>query len=527
MFNPKKNTSSNLSRYIFGTLGILVIIVFYLFSTKALYGNVDSNSLYLDPPYDSNIGAFELSHERSSYATMLSLDERGKVDLTKRLADIAAPDAGYYEGRFYSFFPPGLAYGGLPFYRLGKQYDLSLFFTYFTIVIYAILALLVLYRICRDIFKLPVWVSYFVVINTGLASTFLNFVVTFYQHVPSAFFTLLAYYAAYKYKYSKSAGLLWASVVWSCYGLSIFFDYPNLIIMLPILVYFLFSGLRIVKENEKVRYGIRNSLLASLIVISAWGSIHIFYNYKNFDNWKRFSNSLPRYAPHINDTLEVLEIANTKEISEHKEQISFSLNETNLFTGFGVLLIGLNKSVLAYFPMYLVSLVLLFFLREKLSLDTLIPLFVIATNLFIYASFHDPWGGWGYGPRYLVVTMPFASIYFGMWLATNRFVLLKKISALLLYAYATAVALLGVVGKNYVIPKPESDYDLLIRPMNFWSNFKFIQLGQNGNFMYNTFLSGTLTLEYYYFLMLVSSILLVLLVLFVIPHLIKVDKNQG
>ncbi len=502
---------------IFACLGLIVIVLFYLSSTKAVGGNVDSKSPLLQPPYNGQISAFELSHERSSYATLLSLAERNKVDLTRELADVSAPDAGFYKGRFFSFFPPGIAYVGLPFYKLGQYFNLSLFFVYSTEIIFAVLSLIVLFKISKEIFKLPVWTACFVVISTGIGSTFLNFVITFYQHVPSVFFLLTAYYSVYRYRNSIKFGFLWASLFWSCFGASIFFDYPNLILMSPILIYFLVSGVKVSIFSSSYKVSVRNSFLLSMLVISVWIGMHVVYNYKNFDNWKRFSNSLPRYAPHFKDTFEEVTKEDTEKVASEKEAISYSLNETSFINGLWVILFQTNKGLWIFYPIYFFSFLGLWKLRKNLNPDLIIPLGIMLVNLFLYASFHDPWGGWGWGPRYLIPSIPCAAIYFGVWLSGRKYVLGRKLLALLLFSYASAVSLLGVVGKNHIIPKPESELDLYIRPLNFWTGYKFVQRGENGTFLYNTFLRDKMRPITYYYLLAGTSIVICVFTLWVVP----------
>lgn len=488
-----------------------------------MYGNIDSNSKYLQPPYDGQYSAFETSHDRSSYATLLALDENGTTSLTQKLADTATPDAGYYKGKFYSFFPPGLAYGALPFYKLGKVFNLSLFFAYFTIIIYAVLSLMVLYKISREVFYLPIWVSSFVVICTALASTYLNYVVTFYQHVPGVFFLLTMYYTAFRFKHSEKYGLVWASLSLACYGFSSFFDYPNLVLLSPILIYLIHSGLKFSSDNRSVKIGIKTSLLASSLVLITIGVTHMYYNYTNFGNFKRFSNSLPMYAPYL-DREAGREKPNEDESSvEKKEQISFSLTETNLTRGTYSILFEVSKSLLTNFPLYFLFILGVWSQRKKMNIDKLILLSVMVVNFFLYASFNDPWGGWAFGPRYLVPSMPIAILFFSIWLSGENWVVPRKLVALAFFSYGAVCAFIGVVAINSTIPFAVYQPYMNNRPIHFLDDFRFLEIGKNGTFIYNTYLKDKVSLQEYYFILVGLAFALCIFCLFVLPFFERIN----
>ena len=104
---------------------------------------------------------FELSPERGRYAHVVALAETGHYELSQEWANAVYPDVGYVNGKFYSFFAPGISYMAAPFYLLGKNYDLAQVFTFGFVSLMSILAMIFLYKIAREILLFPVWVSLF------------------------------------------------------------------------------------------------------------------------------------------------------------------------------------------------------------------------------------------------------------------------------------------------------------------------------------------------------------------------------
>src|SRR3989344_222873 len=107
-------------------IGLCIFFVglaFYILTLRGVYGNIKGSEIKNN--LDQGAKPFELSPERGRFILTLSLAESNSFALTKELADAAYPDVGYYQGRFYIYFPPGVSLLALPFYHLGKQYNLS------------------------------------------------------------------------------------------------------------------------------------------------------------------------------------------------------------------------------------------------------------------------------------------------------------------------------------------------------------------------------------------------------------------
>ena len=192
----------------------LLGLVFYTATLKAVPGYVDlQTGLPNDPSLFGGIGPFESSHERSSYAMILAMLNYHNVNLTKPLADFGSPDVGYYNGKFYSFFPPGVAGLAYPLYILGEHRNLPIVFAYFSMCIIAICCLVMLCIICRQIFNFPVPLSLLLTFILGFGTIFWNYSITLYQHIPTILLLFISYYSVWRFKQDGRFSWIWE--LWS------------------------------------------------------------------------------------------------------------------------------------------------------------------------------------------------------------------------------------------------------------------------------------------------------------------------
>ncbi|MDR3643273.1 MAG: hypothetical protein P4L74_06650 [Candidatus Doudnabacteria bacterium] len=494
---------------------VLVGAIFYFATLKAVPGFVDLRTgLPNNPAQFGGIGPFESSHERSSYAMVLSMLDYHTVSLPKPLADFGSPDVGYYNGKFYSFFPPGVAAMAYPFYILGEHWNLPIAFAYFSMCIAAILALAMLFIICRDIFGFSAPLSLLVVFILGFGTIFLNYSITLYQHIPTIFLMFVSYYSVWKFRKGGKFAWLWAAAVWACYGLGPIFDYPNLILMLPILGYFFASAFSLARTDDGLKIGLRNSFVASLVVLLLLGVAQIYYNRSVFGNWRIYSNALPRY----DQTLGSPDLSNaaTQAITRQKESVASVFSEKNLPLGFYILTVSVDKGLFVYMPIFVLAILGMYAVRKKMTLEIWTLLAICALNLILYSSFGDPWGGLSYGPRYLLPAIAVLPVFIGFWIQSlGKRRLWGSAALFALFAYSSAVSLLGAVTRNVVFPKPEALY--ADTSNKFWFNARYLKLNQSGSFAYNEFFSGRISLTEYYLILFAAILILMLALLLLIP----------
>lgn len=504
----------------------LISLIFYTLTLKGVAGNpkVATFKSQLEKP----TGPFELSNERDRYLLMVSLVFRKTFALSKYLADIALPDVGYYRGNYFIYFPPGVSLLVLPVYYLGLQFGYAQLFSYFAVSFFASVSLLFLYKICRNIINLPVWSSVFAVLVFAFSSTSWSYAVTLYQHHITDFLLLSSFYAVWKYKQKKKTAFLWAFIVWFNYAYSILVDYPNAILLFPVIIYFFLSSFRIDYSGIRLKFSLRVLFLVSSFVFAGVTVLHGYYNWVYFGSPLRVSGSLVGYSViKSQNLLKTGSGQNQLQAMEAEKTAVGLFSEENLPRGLYTLLIAPDKGILIFSPIFLLSVLGIFYSLRKTDTEKKVLLSVIIVNIFLYAGFGDPWGGWAFGPRYLIPTMAVASIFAAVFL--NRALNGKKsgavtvTAAFLLFILSAGISLIGALTTNAVPPKIEADFFHM--KYGFLLNLDFLRRGESSSFVYNHFLSGKISLLQYYFLILTSVAFLAAMTLFVLPELYKNKKK--
>lgn len=478
---------------------ILVLVAgsLYLLTIRGTTGNPTVDTLQNQV---SETQPFELSPERGRFAHVVSLGETKQFQLGLSLANFVYPDVGWYSGRFYSFFAPGLSYMALPFYTLGKQYDLAQVFTFGFISLISILSLITLFFIARNIFKLPIWAAFAAVLIFGFGSTAWSYAITFYQHQLTAFFILTTFYSVWKYRQRTWASWLYASWVWLGYALAITIDYPNVILLLPVMVYFLISAFNLTKTHEHSRVNLRTSFVLTSIFFILITGLHLYHNQIEFGSWKRLSGSIVSYKGIKERNLETLSVpAITQAVAQSQEKkgsLTGFFSEQFIPNSFGTLLFSTDRGLFFYGPIFLLALLGILLAMRNTNIEYNVLMSLVTVNVFLYSSWGDPWGGWAYGTRYLIPSMSILALFVAFWLSNSPKAWISRIVAVVLFAYSSAIALLGAVTTNAVPPRIEADF--LHTGYNYFRNITYLQNGKSGSFFYNTYAHNYVNLFQYF-----------------------------
>jgi hypothetical protein len=150
----------------------------------------------------------------------------------------------------------------------------------------------------------------------------------------------------------------------------------------------------------------------------------------------------------------------------------------------------------------------------SVEIITLISLIVV--NVFLYSSWGDPWGGWAFGPRYLIPSMSILALFVGVFVSSKPYQMIKKLLAFILALFGSFVALLGAVTTNSVPPMSEG---LLLpaKKYNYLFNLDFLNNGQSNSFAFNNYFSHTFTLVGYFFYIYIVLVMLMIAILFILP----------
>jgi len=467
--------------------------VLYFFTIRGNLGipTVDE----IDNQLNASGQPFETSQERSRYAVILSLYNDRTTNIDK-YPSIGTPDIGYINGHYYSFFPPGLSVLALPLYHLGLKVGATQLLAFITPTIFALLTVLLIFKMCEKL-QLHWSSAMFAAFTFGFATNAWGYSVTLFAHLVSAFLLLSGLYA---YLFFKKDSFLKLALIWTLYAVSVFVDFPNLFLFLPIAIAATFEGLLIKQTRQKLRIEFKlKNLLAPLIFVGLMG-LYGYYNYMSFGKPTILSNMIPR----VRDLKDV-----SLSAPEFKRSPFKVFQTRELVEGLRSFIISVDRGIVVFMPVVLLFMFgLAKYKRYKLSL---LFFSIPALCLILYSMFSDPYGGWAFGSRYLIAVLPELCIVAAIGLDyffRNVFV---KIIYSLLFLYSTAISLMAPLTTNVIPPYVEArnlglDYTYRI-------NWKMLNNNELNSFVYNHILNKSIPGIYYYvaILVLVSLIGLILI----------------
>lgn len=521
---------------------LLIIIggIFYSLTIRGVQGNPDVYRI--NESLNQATKPFELSPERGRYLLTYSLVENKSFALSPALGQIAKPDVAYYQNKFYIYFAPGISILASLGYILGKSYGLAQVASFATVSLTAIANLILIFLISRKIFRLPFWASLLSSLIFAFASTSWSYAITLYQHQATTFFVLSAFFAIWHYKKRLKWSWLWGFWIWSSIALSFFVDYPNAVFMMPIIIYFFLSSIHFESTSKVTKLSFRLATIGTVVIFVLIMGIHGYINYKNFGDWKRINGTLPSYAQYqkqqdllAQQATASANIRNTSALNKLKKAISpiqknsqttaitHDFQEDRLVNGFAILSAGNERGLIFFSPIFLLAIfgIIITYKKRIFTIEHNILVSFIALNVVLYSSWTDPWGGWAFGPRYLIPSMAVLAIFVGIYLHETKYKILSKLTAFIFILYSTAIALLGALTTNAVPPKSEADYLSATYHIqtyyNFLLNVHVFQQGTSGSYVFNQYVSHSLNLFSYFCILYAAIILIFVIMLFIVP----------
>jgi len=359
---------------------IIIGVLFYGLTLRGSLGNPMASDIKNN--LDQATKAFELSPERGRYTHLIAMAENETYNLSPELRDVAYPDVGHYQDRYYSYFAPGIPYIVLPFYKLGAQYEMSQLFSFAFISIITILSLLFLYKIARQTLHMPIWASLLAVLVFAFASTSWSYAITLYQHQLTTFFILSSLYGVWKYSYHGEYSWLWGILVWFNYAAAIMIDYPNALLLLPIIFYFLASSFKLYKGKWSYKISFRFSFILTMLAFLIITAFHLKHNTIHYGAWYHLSGSLASYKlPSTN----VSDLAS--QTSDQIKNVALFFNEQDLLHGLHTLLFSADRGLFIYAPIFVLALgglLTLLYFHIGPFIKTLLVIMIV--NIFLYGS---------------------------------------------------------------------------------------------------------------------------------------------
>lgn len=503
---------------------VIIGLVMYGLTLHGVKGNPTSDQFKNN--LDQATKPFELSPERGRYVHVVNMAETGVYNLSPEWGAVAYPDVGISkEGKISSYFAPGVAYMTLPFYKFGAKYGYGQLVTFSVESLITIITLIFIYMVGRKMFRLSLWSSLFSVLVFAFASTSWSYAVTLYQNAFTTCFMITSFYAVWRFSQEDTKyKWFYASYVWLAYALAITVDYPNAVLLLPVMIYFAFSAFKIQKVEEGLMVSLRWTAIVTFVFFAFIAGLQFRHNATYYGGGMNLAGELQGYKLDVASTTPAKNAAGLIN-EENKTAVGF-FHEAKMPNGLFVLLFSDERGLLFFTPIFAFSLLGIWYVlkkKEENGVVYIVPLSLIAVDIFLYSSWGDPWGGWAYGPRYLIPCMPYLALFVGLAISQGR-TIWKRILVFPFVLYSSFIALLGVLTSNAVPPKSEAIL-LPVKTYNFLKNISFIVDNKSGSFAFNEYFSHKLTLFGYFTFIYLGLFVLFIIVLFIIPIFEK-EKNE-
>lgn len=462
----------------------LVLIITLLISINAIPNNGSIEDI--NKSIKLGDSTFESSQARSRFAQIKAIIDNHSLNIDK-YSEIAFPDMAYANGHYYPTFLPGTTSLALPFYFIGKFLNLGVLFTNLLPVLSLILSAYFMQKILKllnfsgPISRLAVFLMIFA---TGLYTygTSLN------AHPLSALSVILASYALMLSIRQKSPFAY--PLFWFAFGLGVFLDYPNLVTLLPFaFVLFLLS-----LKSKQSHYYFASTAMSLIFIIplliytqSVFGTVftsvtsHELRGYIN-------QNGQPAFVALADPKFYL-----NRQVIYRKPEF----NPAYLPSGLLSILISPPRGLFIFTPILLLSLMgTADFLKKHRYLAYAVLSAIILTVLF-YGSYLISYGGWAYGPRYLIAVTPLIIILLAFTIKKYGKSIFFKLLFLTFSILSIGISSLGALSSRN-LPSP-----LDISPSgkswgwgfdnSFLRGFDFLSKNHLSSYFYNQLLADKIT----------------------------------
>jgi hypothetical protein len=483
---------------------LLLILLAAGILTACLRGNIGNPTpADLQEKLWTNDGPLELSPERGRFALTYSLIEDNSLSFSVPIARFAIPDLGYKNGKYVSLFAPGVSFIVAPGYIIGRYFGISQAGTNVVIVLFALANAILIYRILRRI-SIDQTSARLAALIFLFASPAFNYAVTLYQHHISTFLLLGSVYLLL----TRTSWTAYA-VIWFLIALSIPVDYPNLFLMLPIAFWALNNTLRITTTMQGNILRISMLKLFSISAVLLPLGFFLWFNNASYGNPMQFSGTVATVKaidqngkPTAPENASITD--REKYINPEKQQKSASnfFRSRALVNGLFILLFSPDRGLLYFAPFILLVIPGLLVAYRLASHLTVIMLSIIGINILLYSMWGDPWGGWAFGPRYLIPTCAFASLLLGMILSQWRGRLLYTLAFIIIISFSILVNTAGALTSSANPPRIEVlNLEKLSgreEKYTFERNIDMLREGRSKSILYNAVFKQSITAWGYY-----------------------------
>lgn len=475
---------------------VLISLFTVLYSTLLLVflkGNIGlSGNLRYQSDRETNVGGpFESTNSNSRYALVEAIVNNKTFFLSNELAKFSTPDIARVGDKYISIFTPGVSFLAVPFYYIGKLFEVPQLATYLCTMLLAIVNALLISVLARRLGTSSVS-SYVAGFLFLFGTNALPYALTLTQHHAGIFILLLSVLNA-----SLPRTLLRNMMLGALFGAGLLIDIPNGLILLPVIIYAISRHFVRAETNEGIRFRIKLSFIGMLLgllpLLYAFG----VYNYQTTGSYTLIGQTVGRFNYPIGQMTEEIPVS-SEIIAQHKK---LPYETRNLLSGFYTLLVSNERGWVYYSPIVLFGFLGLAFAYRNKNTQGLTAVVMASTGMTVlsYAMFGDPWGGWSFGPRYLLPAT--ALVCTGIAVAVDKYRSNIVLGILLVATsiYSISVNVLGALTTNAIPPKVEAVNLQNPIPYTYIYNLDFL-LNKNtsSSLIYNLWLADRLSAFQYF-----------------------------
>lgn len=433
---------------------IIFTIVILALTIRGLAGNPDPDMLN-SPVWKEN-GPFELSPERGRFTLLYSIVENKSFYFSVSLARFAVPDLGYKNGHYVSLFAPAVSFFAMPGYIIGKYFNISQVGTYSVVALFALLNIILIYLICIRLGANRI--ASLLAAGTFLFATpAFSYSASLYEHHFSTFLILFSLYVLLRWDNFWSV-----TIIWFCCALSIPVDNPNVFFMAPIGIYALGRLFIFKKQENKLKLNIRLFRLVTFLGLVIPLVIFGYVNYKSYGSPFQLAGTVGSVSeintngnPTAPKTATPANIDKLTHPDTQQKSVIRFFKSRNLLNGMYILFFSPDRGTIEFAPIVILSLFGIMGMYKKNTNITILLCEICVIVILLYSMWGDPWGGWAFGPRYLIPAFAVLSIFIGFALTKFKKNSLFLIFFLLLFSYSTYVNTIGVLTSNANPPQLE------------------------------------------------------------------------
>jgi len=356
-------------------------------------------------------------NEFSHLALTMAIVDEGRLEIDSYYNQTG--DRAYYNGHYYSDKAPGLSFLAVPVYATWKfiYYNfitnfishqeseeyvskiidnepiflyinpslffllLMIFVTVFTSSLFGALLVVLIYKISKYFTKNERY-RLLLTIVAGFGSLILPYSTVFESEIIATFFVFLSFFLLFKIKKERirDSKVFFLAGFFSTF--SIVMNYPTIVLAFALLIYLFTFKLR----NKKL-------IFIYLLGIFLGISPLLIYNYVIFKN--PFELTLQHNDPLI-----------WKIGEEELKRYGITSFIPNLFVTLRITLYP-YRGLFFYFPILFLSLVGFYWMSKKYKKEVIMILIPFIVLLYFISTRYFWWGGFSFGPRYLIYIIPF------------------------------------------------------------------------------------------------------------------------